>query len=176
MLLALEEARLALDHQPPDVPVGAVLFDREGRVLARGRNRREERGDPTAHAELEALREGARARGHWRLDGTILYVTLEPCAMCAGALVNARVDALVFGAWDKRFGAVETIYELCTDPRLNHRLEVRAGVLEEPCRVLLQDFFRARRGKNKGGGPKGRAALPGEERTSDSSDQTQDPN
>ncbi|MGE0713119.1 MAG: tRNA adenosine(34) deaminase TadA [Planctomycetota bacterium] len=146
MLLALEEARRALEHE--DVPVGAVLLDHDGRVLGRGHNRREERGDPLAHAEVEALREAAAARGRWRLDGTVLYVTLEPCVMCAGALVNARVDALVFGAWDLRFGAVETVFQLCTDPRLNHRLEVRGGVLEEPCRALLQDFFRARRGRS----------------------------
>jgi tRNA(adenine34) deaminase len=145
MEFALEEARLALDHH--DVPVGAVLFDREGRLLARGHNRREELADPLAHAEVEVIRAAAAARGSWRLDGTILYVTLEPCVMCAGALVNARVDELVFGAWDRRFGAVETIHQLCTDPRLNHRLEVRGGVSEEPCRKLLQDFFRARRNK-----------------------------
>ena len=147
MRLALDEARLALDHD--DVPVGAVLLDREGNVLGRGRNRREERGDPTAHAEIEALRQAAERRGLWRLDGTVLYVTLEPCAMCAGALVNARVDELVFGAWDPRAGAVETLFEVCTDPRLNHRLTVRGGVLEGPCRELLQDFFRAKRERKR---------------------------
>lgn len=161
MLLALEEARLALDHD--DVPVGAVLFDRDGKVLARGRNRREQRGDPTAHAEIEALRSAAEARGRWRLDGTLLYVTLEPCVMCAGALVNARVDAVIFGAWDRRFGAVETIHTLCTDPKLNHRLEVTAGVLEEPCRVLLQEFFRARRKPPRAPGQRPEAARTPED-------------
>ncbi len=147
MRLALDEARLALDHD--DVPVGAVLLDREGNVLGRGRNRREERGDPTAHAEIEALRQAAEARGLWRLEGTVLFVTLEPCAMCAGALVNARVDELVFGAWDPRAGAVETLYQVCTDARLNHRLTVRGGVLEEPCKELLQSFFRAKRERKR---------------------------
>lgn len=148
MGLALEEARAALAHD--DVPVGAVLLDPDGNVLGRGHNRREERGDPTAHAEIEALRDAAGVRGLWRLEDTVLYVTLEPCAMCAGALVNARVAEVVFGAWDPRAGAVESLFRICDDPRLNHRLRVRGGVLEEPCRRLLQDFFRARRGRSKG--------------------------
>lgn len=143
MRLALEEARLALDHD--DVPVGAVLFDQEGNLLARGHNRREVDDDPTAHAEVEVMRRAAQARNRWRLEGTILYVTLEPCVMCAGALVNARVDEVVFGAWDLRFGAAGTIMNLCQDERLNHRLEVHGGVLEAPCREFLQEFFRARR-------------------------------
>jgi tRNA(adenine34) deaminase len=147
MRLALDEARLALAHE--DVPVGAVLLDGDGAVLGRGHNRREERGDPTAHAEVEALREAAAARGLWRLDGTVLYVTLEPCAMCAGALVNARVAEVVFGAWDPRAGAVESLYRICDDERLNHRMGVRGGVLEEPCRTLLQDFFKVRRGRKR---------------------------
>lgn len=146
MTLALEEARLALEHD--DVPVGAILVDDvTGEVLARDHNRREQRGDPTAHAEVLVLRAGGDARGRWRLENTTLYVTLEPCVMCAGALVNARVDGLVFGAWDKRWGAVETIYQLTSDPKLNHRLPVRSGVLEPECRAMLQAFFRARRGK-----------------------------
>lgn len=143
MRLAIDEARAALVHD--DVPVGAVLVDADGHVIGRGRNRREERGDPTAHAEVEALREGARERGLWRLDGSILYVTLEPCAMCAGALVNARVAGLVYGARDPRAGAVESLFTICTDPRLNHRLVVRGGVLEEECAQLLRDFFRRKR-------------------------------
>jgi tRNA(adenine34) deaminase len=147
MRLALDEAQLALAHE--DVPVGAVLLDREGSVLGRGHNRREERGDPTAHAEVEALRDAAANLGLWRLDDTVLYVTLEPCAMCAGALVNARVGEVVFGAWDKRAGAVESLFRICDDSRLNHRLRVRGGLLEEPCRTLLQDFFKSRRGRNK---------------------------
>jgi tRNA(adenine34) deaminase len=148
MRLALEEAQRALASD--DVPVGAVLFDSEGNVLGRGRNRREERGDPTAHAEVEALRDAARKTGLWRLEDTILYVTLEPCAMCAGALVNARVAEVVFGAWDKRAGAVESLFRICDDARLNHRLRVRGGVLEAPCRELLQGFFRAKRAQKKG--------------------------
>lgn len=147
MRLALDEARLALDHD--DVPVGAVLVDADGNVVGRGHNRRELNGDPLAHAEVEALRAASEAVGLWRLDGTVLYVTLEPCAMCAGALVNARVSRLVYGAWDPRAGAVDSLFSICTDPRLNHRLEVRAGVLEPECRQLLQDFFRARRGKKQ---------------------------
>ena len=147
MRLALDEAQLALASD--DVPVGAVLVDSEGTVLGRGRNRREERGDPTAHAEVEALRDAASRRGLWRLDETVLYVTLEPCAMCAGALVNARVAEVVFGAWDQRAGAVESLFRICDDARLNHRLRVRGGLLEEPCRMLLQDFFRARRGRKQ---------------------------
>ena len=127
-----------------------ALVDGAGKVLGRGRNRREERGDPTAHAEVEALRDAAKQRGRWRLDETILYVTLEPCAMCAGALVNARVAQVVFGAWDKRAGAVESLFRICDDARLNHRLQVRGGVLEAPCRELLQEFFRAKRARKKG--------------------------
>ena len=164
MELALEQARLALDHE--DVPVGAVVIDRDGSVLGRGHNRREQRGDPIAHAEVEALRAAAAARGSWRLDGTTLYCTLEPCVMCAGALVNARVESLVFGAWDLRFGGVETVFQLCTDSRLNHRLQVTGGVLEPPCRELLQAFFKARRGRktnppNKERCPSGRRGTPG---------------
>jgi tRNA(adenine34) deaminase len=143
MRLALDEARAALEHE--DVPVGAVVLDRDGTVLGRGRNRRELDEDPTGHAEVVALREAARARKRWRLEGTILVVTLEPCAMCAGALVNARVDRLVFGARDPRAGAVESLYRICDDPRLN-RLAVTGGVREEECGRLLRDFFRARRG------------------------------
>ncbi len=143
MRFALDEARLALDTD--DVPVGAVVVDAEGTVLGRGRNRREARGDPCAHAEIEALREAAEARGLWRLDGTVLYATLEPCAMCAGALVNARVREVVFGAWDPKAGAVESLFRICDDERLNHRLGIRGGVLEEECRELLQGFFRNKR-------------------------------
>ena len=145
MRLALDEARLAQAHG--DVPVGAVVVDDAGNVLGRGHNRREERGDPVAHAEIEAIREAARARGLWRLDGATLYVTLEPCPMCAGALVNARVTALVYGAKDPRAGAVDSLFGLCTDARLNHRLAVRGGVLEAECGEILRRFFRERRGR-----------------------------
>ncbi len=145
MRQALDEARAALAHD--DVPVGAVVFDRDGQVIGRGRNRREVDEDPTGHAEVVALREAARRRKRWRLEGTTLVVTLEPCAMCAGALVNARVETLVYGALDPRAGAVASLYRLCEDPRLNHRLVVRGGVLEGESATLLRDFFRARRGK-----------------------------
>ena len=147
MRLALNEAMEALDEG--DVPVGAVVVRGE-RVIGRGHNQRERLNDPTAHAEVEALRDAAKQRGRWRLDETILYVTLEPCAMCAGALVNARVAQVVFGAWDKRAGAVESLFRICDDARLNHRLQVRGGVLEAPCRELLQEFFRAKRARKKG--------------------------
>lgn len=143
MRLALDEARLAEAHA--DVPVGAIIVDPAGNVVGRGHNRREERGDPLAHGEVEALREACGARGLWRLEETTMFVTLEPCAMCAGALVNARVKGLVYGARDPRAGAVESLWSIVTDPRLNHRLDVRGGVLEPECRELLQRFFRARR-------------------------------
>jgi tRNA(adenine34) deaminase len=148
MRLALDEARAALAHD--DVPVGAVVFDRDGQVIGRGRNRREVDEDPTGHAEVVALREAARTRKRWRLEGTTLVVTLEPCAMCAGALVNARVETLIYGALDPRAGAVASLYRLCEDPRLNHRLVVRGGVLEAESAALLRDFFRERRGKAGG--------------------------
>jgi tRNA(adenine34) deaminase len=143
MRLALEEARAALGHG--DVPVGAVLVGADGTLLGRGRNRREQRADPTAHAELEALRAGAATLGGWRLDGTTLVVTLEPCAMCAGALVQARVARLVFGSDDPKAGAVTSLWDLVRDPRLPHRLEVRRGVLADECAALLGSFFRQRR-------------------------------
>src|SRR5690606_34337053 len=115
--LALAEARKAAEEE--EVPVGAIaVFD--GVVVGRGRNARERRADPLAHAELDAIREASRTLGRWRLSGVTLYVTLEPCAMCAGAMVNARVDRLVYGASDPKAGAVQSLYEICTDPRLNH--------------------------------------------------------
>jgi tRNA(adenine34) deaminase len=140
---ALEQAREALTTD--DVPVGAVVVDADGSVLATGRNRREADGDPTAHAEVIALREASRARGSWRLDGCTLVVTLEPCTMCAGAVVLGRVDRLVYGATDPKAGAVDSLYDVVRDPRLNHRPEVVGGVLAEECGDLLRDFFRARR-------------------------------
>jgi tRNA(adenine34) deaminase len=130
-----------------DVPVGAVVFDSEGRELARAANAREADGDPTAHAEILALRAAAHAlreqgRGDgWRLDGTTLAVTLEPCTMCAGALVLARVSRLVFGAWEPKTGAVGSLWDVVRDRRLNHRPQVRGGVLEAECVALLTDFF-----------------------------------
>jgi tRNA(adenine34) deaminase len=143
MRVALAEARVASGHD--DVPVGAVVLAPDGTELARGRNRREQTGDPTAHAELEALRAAAGALGSWRLDGCTLVVTLEPCAMCAGALVQARVGRLVFGADDPRAGAVTSLFDLVRDPRLPHRVEVHRGVLADDCAALLRAFFAGRR-------------------------------
>jgi tRNA(adenine34) deaminase len=117
----------------------------EGRVVGRGRNRREEANDPTAHAELLAVQEAARALGRWRLTGVTVYVTLEPCAMCAGAMVLARIDRLVFGAIDPKSGAAGSLQDLSNDPRLNHRFPVERGLLGDACGVLLREFFRSRR-------------------------------
>lgn len=145
MRLALEEARAALGHQ--DVPVGCVVLDEDGIVLGRGRNRREESADPTAHAELVAMRAAAAKLGRWRLDGCTVVVTLEPCAMCAGALAQARVARLVYGADDPKAGAIATLWDLVRDPRLPHRVEVHRGVLADECAELLRAFFRQRRGQ-----------------------------
>jgi tRNA(adenine34) deaminase len=142
MALAVAEAEAAAAHD--DVPIGAVVVV-DGEVVAAGHNRREVDADPTAHAEILALREAARARGSWRLDGATLYVTLEPCAMCAGALVLARIDRVVFGADDPKAGAVGALWDIPRDPRLNHRVEVVRGVRGEECSRLLKDFFAARR-------------------------------
>jgi tRNA(adenine34) deaminase len=145
MRLALDEARAALDSE--DVPVGAVVLDEDGTVVGRGRNRREADQDPTAHAEVVALRAAAAARGRWRLDGCTLLVTLEPCTMCAGAVGLARVDRLVFGAFDDNAGAVGSLWDVLRDRRLNHRPEVVAGVLADEAAALLVDFFAVRRGR-----------------------------
>jgi tRNA(adenine34) deaminase len=139
MLLALDQARLAARYG--DVPVGAVVIDQAGDILAAARNEREIRHDPTAHAELLALREASRRLQSWRLTGLTLVVTLEPCTMCAGGLVLARVARLVFGAFDPKAGAVSSLFDVVRDPRLNHRVEVRGGVLEAECSALLKDFF-----------------------------------
>jgi len=127
---------------PGDVPVGAVVYSPGGVELAAAANERERTGDPTAHAEILALRRAATALGGWRLDGCTLVVTLEPCTMCAGALVLARVSALVFGAWEPKTGAVGSLWDVVRDRRLNHRPEVYPGVREEECAALLRDFFR----------------------------------
>ena len=124
-----------------ETPVGAVVVDREGNIIGRGRNRRQS-GDPLGHAELFAIAEAARAIGDWRLEGTTMIVTLEPCAMCAGALVNARIDRLVFGAYDPKAGFCGTLGNLVQDARLNHRLQVEGGFMAERSRALLQSFFR----------------------------------
>ena len=142
---AITQARLA--GRLGEVPVGAVIV-RDGAIIARAGNRREADGDPLAHAEVLAVREAARHVGNWRLEGCTLYVTLEPCAMCAGALVLARIETLVFGAHDPKAGFCGSLGDLVRDPRLNHRLEVRHGILEETCSSLLKDFFAAlRRGR-----------------------------
>jgi tRNA(adenine34) deaminase len=128
-----------------DVPVGAVVFDASGQELAHGRNERELTGDPTAHAEILALRRAAVVRGSWHLDGCTLVVTVEPCTMCAGALVLARIATVVFGAWEPKTGAVGSLWDVVRDRRLNHRPEVHPGVLEAECAALLQRFFDSHR-------------------------------
>jgi len=142
MQLAIFQARAAAEHD--DVPIGAVVV-RDGVVIAARHNERELTGDPTAHAEVLALRDAAAVVGHWRLLDCTLYVTLEPCVMCAGALVNSRIGRVVYGATDPKAGAVESLYEVCADQRLNHRPPVQPGVLGEECGALLKAFFAARR-------------------------------
>jgi tRNA(adenine34) deaminase len=146
MRLALEQARTCI--AAGDVPVGAVVA-RDGDVLASAGNARERLGDPTAHAEILALREAARRTGSWRLDGCTLVVTLEPCAMCAGAIVLARVERVVFGALDPKAGFAGSLGDLVRDPRLNHRAELTTGVLAEECGEVLRAFFRERRGADQ---------------------------
>ncbi|MCW3057696.1 MAG: CMP/dCMP deaminase zinc-binding protein [Solirubrobacterales bacterium] len=142
MRLALREAERALEHD--DVPIGAVLV-RAGEVLAAGHNERELRQDPTAHAEMIALREAARATGTWRVLDAVIYVTLEPCAMCAGAIVLARVPRVVYGASDPKAGACGSLLDILGEPRLNHRPEVAGGLLGSECGDLLSEFFASRR-------------------------------
>lgn len=148
MEIALAEARDAPTHD--DIPVGAVVVSPDGTELARARNRREVDDDPTAHAEIVALRAAAKELGTWRLDGCILYVTLEPCAMCAGAVVLARIGRLVYGADDPRAGAVGSLWDIPRDPRLNHTVEVARGVQAEECGALLRAFFAERRSGRAG--------------------------
>ena len=143
MALAVEEARKALAHD--DVPVGAVVVH-DGAVVGAGHNERERRQDPTAHAETLALQAAAQARGSWRLLDCVLYVTLEPCAMCAGAIVLARVPRVVYGTADPKAGAAGSVLDVLAEPRLNHRPVVEGGVLSAECALLLTDFFAARRG------------------------------
>ncbi|MFI7586218.1 tRNA adenosine(34) deaminase TadA [Spongisporangium articulatum] len=143
MGLALEEARLCLASG--DVPVGAVVVDDAGRAVGRGHNEREALADPTAHAEVLALRRAASSLGTWRLDGCTLVVTLEPCLMCAGALLLARVPRLVLGAWDPKAGATGSVRDVVRDRRLNHRVEVTGGVREQECGDLLRSFFAGHR-------------------------------
>jgi len=139
MRAALDEARRSLESG--DVPIGAVVLDGSGEAVGRGHNVREREGDPTGHAELVALRRAAAAVGEWRLSGCTLVVTLEPCTMCAGAVVLSRLDRLVFGAFDPKAGAVGSLWDVVRDRRLNHRPEVVGGVLADDCSALLDDFF-----------------------------------
>jgi tRNA(adenine34) deaminase len=144
MGVALEEARVAAAHG--DVPIGAVVARRDsGAVVARRHNEREQRGDPTAHAEILSLRDAADSVGSWRLDGHLLVVTLEPCPMCAGAVVAARLEVVVFGAHDPKGGALGSLYNLAADPRLNHEANVVDGVRAGECAALLTEFFADRR-------------------------------
>jgi tRNA(adenine34) deaminase len=143
MRRAIREAQLALAHD--DVPVGAVIVAADGDVIGVGHNERELLQDPSAHAELLAIREAARRIGHWRLLDTTLYVTLEPCAMCAGAIVLARIPRVVYGTADPKAGAAGSVLDVLAEPRLNHRPSVHGGVLADECAALLVDFFAARR-------------------------------
>jgi tRNA(adenine34) deaminase len=143
MRAALAQARSAASAG--DVPVGAVVLSPAGKTLAVGRNEREALSDPTAHAEIVALRRAGQVLGDWQLDGCTLVVTLEPCTMCAGAIVLARIARLVFGAWDPKAGAVGSLWDVVRDRRLNHRPQVTAGVLDDECGQVLTDFFASRR-------------------------------
>lgn len=149
MRMALDEARLAAEEG--EVPIGAVVVH-EGEVIARAHNRRETDRDPSAHAEFSAMCAAARALDRWRLTGCAVYVTLEPCLMCAGLMVNARIDRCVYGAPDPKGGALGTLFDVSHDERLNHEFEVTSGVLADECAAELRSFFRARRAKKKGPG------------------------
>lgn len=133
---------LAATTPPGDVPVGALVFDAGGEVIGRGVNRREQRQDPTAHAEVEAIRDAARTLGTWRLDGCELVVTLEPCTMCAGALLGARIESLIFGAFEPKTGAVGSLFDALRDPHHLHQIQVRGGIMEPENAALLAEFFR----------------------------------
>jgi tRNA(adenine34) deaminase len=145
---AIEAAEIARNLD--EIPIGACLIDKNGELLAIAGNRTITNCDPTAHAEILVLREAAAKIGNYRLTETAVYTTIEPCAMCAGALVNARVERLIFGAYDERFGAVESIFRLCDTNSLNHRIEITSGVLAEDCRKLMQEFFKEKRIKAEG--------------------------
>jgi tRNA(adenine34) deaminase len=146
MQLAIEQARIAEENG--DVPIGAVIVHKN-QIIAKAYNQREQLKDPTAHAEIIALTQAAAALENWHLNGCTMYVTLEPCPMCAGALVLARIDRLVYGCDDPKTGAVKSLYNITTDQRLNHRLEITSGILTDECGVLLQEFFTRRRQENK---------------------------
>lgn len=156
MTEAMREADAA--SEVGDVPVGAIVVDASGAILARGRNRRELDQDPTAHAEIDALRRASSALGHWRLEGATVYVTLEPCPMCAGALVNARVARVVYGCADPKAGACDTLFTIGRDTRLNHRFAVTSGVLGEACSAQLKAFFARLRARPPAASTDGRGA------------------
>lgn len=147
---ALKEAQAAFEAS--EVPIGAVLVDSAGAIVARAHNMRETWHDGTAHAEIIALQQAAKTLGRWRLAGLTLYVTIEPCPMCAGALVMSRVDRVVYGAPDAKAGACESLFNIVSHPALNHQLEMRAGVMEDECRALMKRFFRERRRKRESAG------------------------
>ena len=146
MQVAIEQAGIAEENG--DVPIGAVIVH-NGQIIGKAYNQREQLQDPTAHAEIIALTQAAAALETWRLEGCTIYVTLEPCTMCAGALVLARIERLVYGCDDPKAGAIKSLYNIVTDERLNHRIEVTSGVLADQCSKLLQDFFKKRRIENK---------------------------
>ena len=144
MRVAIEHAKIAAIASK-DVPVGAVILNANGDLISTGNNQRELLNDPTAHAEIVVIRNAAKALGNWRLDGCIIVVTLEPCAMCAGAIAQSRVSKVVFGAWDEKAGASGSVWDLLRDPRALHKVEVTSGVLEEECSVMLKEFFSEQR-------------------------------
>ena len=139
---ALNQAKVA--YKKGEVPVGAVVV-KDGKVISRGYNLRETTNDPTAHAELLAMKKASKKLDSWRLSGCTLYVTLEPCPMCSGVIVNSRIDRVVFGAYDQKAGCCTTLYHLCNDERFNHRSEILGGVMEEDCAKILSDFFKEKR-------------------------------
>ena len=140
MRVAIEHAKIA-SVVSKDVPVGAVILNANGDLISSGNNQRELLNDPTAHTEIVAIRHAATALGNWRLDGCIIVVTLEPCAMCAGAIAQSRISKVVFGAWDEKAGAAGSVWDLLRDPRALHKIEVTSGVLEEECGLMLKEFF-----------------------------------
>ena len=144
MRVAIEHARIA-SVASRDVPVGAVILNANGDLISTGNNQRELLNDPTAHAEIVAIRHAATALGNWRLDGCIIVVTLEPCAMCAGAIAQSRISKVVFGAWDEKAGASGSVWDLLRDPRALHKVEVKSGVLEVECAAMLKEFFSEQR-------------------------------
>jgi len=144
MRVAIEHAKIA-SVASRDVPVGAVILNANGDLISSGNNQRELLNDPTAHAEIVAIRHAAKSLGNWRLDGCKIVVTLEPCAMCAGAIAQSRISKVVFGAWDEKAGASGSVWDLLRDPRALHKVEVTSGVLEEECGAMLKEFFSEQR-------------------------------